>query len=171
MRKVTLKISEGTENVMIEGRRPGQLDTWLRIESRDLVAGDKEQEFTLQKGQRLVIGDNSQEELVYDPDQKAAVRPSQQENEEGRADKAAEASEEQKKLAAQKQEQEEARKKAEAERGAQANPEANKKDPTTKGIPGAGSTDPGAGLASPSGNHTSQPAPTGMKSSNDVKGK
>lgn len=144
MRKITITATSD-EVVMIEGRRPGQLDTWLRLDGKDVIAGETA-EFQLKKGERLVIGDNSQEEMVYDPEQNASVRPSTQSNEDGRADRAAEASEEQKNVLKQKEEQEQARKKAD---------EANKGEMPQNAKPAA---------PQPSGN-------LGMQSSKDVKGK
>jgi hypothetical protein len=163
MRKVTVTVTSD-ETLMVEGRRPGQLDTWLRLDGKDVIAGETA-EFQLKKGERLVIGDNSQEEMVYDPEQNASVRPSTQNNEDGRADRAAEASEEQKNVLKQKEEQEQARMKADAEnKGAQqnANPDAGKQNPAPSSQQ-VRQGDPNTANM-PSGN-------LGMQSSKDVKGK
>lgn len=113
MRKIVVELisdKDASEVAMVEGRRPGQLDMWLRVDGKDIIANKGKVEFNLDKGQRLVIGDNSDEELVYDAEQAAAVRKSSQKNELGVADSALAGPSE---ADVEKMKQEEARKKAE----------------------------------------------------------
>lgn len=52
----------------------------------DLIEGNDAMTITMPNGGRLVLNAPKVDEVVYDPDQAAAVRPSQQQNDEGRAD-------------------------------------------------------------------------------------
>lgn len=143
--KISLSTVDGSDAslpVYVEGRQPGQVDSYVRVEAKDLVANKDDLSFTLKKGERLVIGDMKDPEVVFDPAQNASVLVKNQRNEEGRADDVRERTEDDRNTLARIEKEEKGRE------------EANRQ-----------------GVQNPKPGGNPQSSSSGMKSSSDVKGK
>lgn len=93
--KVDIVISSPDPSVLtipvwVEGRKPGNLDTWERKKLTDVKTNKTTITFYLEKGERLVIQDLDEPDALYDKEQGAAVKKESQVNTQNRADKATE---------------------------------------------------------------------------------
>ena len=93
--EVRIVPDEGRDNVAEKDRQVVHVETHARRNDAfniqkvdDIHEGHDAVQFTVPNGGRLVINTPfTGGDVVYDPEQAAAVRPSQQQNDEGRADK------------------------------------------------------------------------------------